>query len=70
MWNPGQVVPAHDRVLVGHGGLYALMLPLVLANVSRDFARAHGLPHCRPIVAEARPGGLVCVDWAGSPVTT
>jgi len=52
--------PAHDRVLVGHGGLFGLMLPLVLASVSRDFARAHGLPHSRPIVAEARPDGLVC----------
>lgn len=61
--------PADDRVFVGHGGLYGLMLPLVLANIRPDFARAHILPHSRPVVVEARPGGLVCVDWAGLPVT-
>lgn len=50
-------------VLVGHGGLYRCMLPLVLGNV--PFARMLELPihNTTQIVAEARAAGLVCVRW-------
>ncbi len=50
-------------VLVGHGGLYRCMLPVVLGNVSPEFARKFVLPHSGQVVAEPSAGGLVCVSW-------
>ena len=48
-------------VLVGHGGTYCRMLPLVLANVDSDFA--HPSSNTGYVVAEMRPEGLVCLTW-------
>jgi probable phosphoglycerate mutase len=55
-------------VLVGHGGLYRLMLPLVLANISPDFAVAHGLDYTHAVIAETTGAALHCVDWCGLPL--
>lgn len=52
--------------LVGHGGTYRLMLPLVLANVSPAFAAAAPVPNTGVIRAELHDGQLVCVDWCGT----
>ncbi len=54
-----------STLLVGHGGLYVNMLPLVLANV--EPARAAGLPFPNTgyVVAESSPEGLVCLEWCG-----
>src|SRR5918996_2165781 len=46
---------------VGHGGLFQLMLPLVLTNVDDHFVRSHGIEHPHCIVAERKPAGLVCL---------
>jgi broad specificity phosphatase PhoE len=57
-----------DRVvLVGHGGLYRAMLPLVMANVSARFAMANVLENTACVMAEAGDGELVCVEWCGRP---
>lgn len=48
-------------VLVGHGGIYHCMLPLVLANVDSNFA--HPSSNTGYVVAETRPEGLVCLTW-------
>ena len=50
-------------LLVGHGGLFQLMLPLVLSNVDDVFVQSHGMGHTECILAEARAGRLVCVQW-------
>ena len=50
-------------VLVGHGGLYRCMLPVVLRNVSPEFARKFVLPYSGQVVAEPSNEGLVCVSW-------
>lgn len=50
-------------VLVGHGGTYRCMLPLVLTNIDRTFAHQQGIPHTASIVAELRPEGLICTRW-------
>ena len=60
--------PGMAAVLVSHGGVLALMLPAVVANLRPDFIRARGVPHTSPIVVEDRLGGLVCLEWAGTPV--
>ncbi len=52
-------------LLIGHGGTYRLMLPLVLDNVDFAFMRDHGIPNVGAVIAESRGGRLICVDWCG-----
>jgi len=55
-----------DGVLcVSHGGVYWMMLPLVLKNVDHAFISKHGFDYATDIVSELRPEGLVCVEWNG-----
>lgn len=58
---------ASDAViaLVGHGGLYRLMLPLVLDNVSVSFAIQNSIANCGIIRAEKRGSRLMAVEWCG-----
>ena len=53
-------------VLVGHGGLYMAMLPLIFKNVDFAFAYHHGFPYTGYAVAEPRPEGLHCLYWCGA----
>ena len=50
-------------VLVGHGGIYRCMLPLVLGNVDFHFALEHQISNTGYVVAETRPEGMVCLAW-------
>jgi probable phosphoglycerate mutase len=50
-------------ILVGHGGLYHLMLPLVLKNIDNDFVRRHPISYTGCIIAEQRADGLYCMRW-------
>ena len=53
------------RILcVSHGGVYRLMLPLVLCNVDDSFV-ANGFDHTIIVVAEPQPEGLTCIKWNG-----
>ena len=52
-------------VLVGHGGLYRCMLPLVLVNADSDFVLNRPLSYTASVVAEAKPEGLTWVEWEG-----
>lgn len=51
--------------LIGHGGLYRCMLPLVLENVEHDFALSRSIGHTGLVVAEQRGGSLICTAWDG-----
>jgi len=51
--------------LIGHGGLYRMALPHVLANISPQFAVANTRGYGQLIVIEARGGNLMCLDWDG-----
>ena len=53
----------HHILVVGHGGLFQLMLPLVLTNVDNVFVRSHGIEHTGSVIAEQQPVGLVCLQW-------
>jgi len=55
-------------VLVGHGGLYLAMLPVVLKNVDIALALQHEVPYTGCILAETQPDGLRCVSWCGVPL--
>jgi len=50
-------------LLVGHGGIFHLMLPLILTNIDNDLVRSHGIGHTECIVAELAPDGFVCRQW-------
>ena len=49
--------------LIGHGGLYFCMLPQVLTNLPPKFEGT--FPNTGYVLAEARPEGLVCLEWCG-----
>jgi probable phosphoglycerate mutase len=50
-------------LLIGHGGLFQLMLPLVLRNIDHDFVRSHGIGHTACVIAELSCDGLICRQW-------
>lgn len=50
-------------LLVGHGGLFLLMLPLVLTNVDHSFAVSHGMANTEYVLASLETDGLVCMQW-------
>jgi broad specificity phosphatase PhoE len=52
-------------ILLGHGGLYGAMLPIIFKNVDFTFASQHGMPYTTYAVAETRPDGLYCRTWFG-----
>jgi broad specificity phosphatase PhoE len=52
-------------VLIGHGGLYACMLPLILRNVSFAMAATYTFPNTAYVLAESQNRGLVCLEWCG-----
>jgi broad specificity phosphatase PhoE len=58
-----------NLLCVGHGGLYWVLLPLVLKNIDHEFILAHrSFEYATPVVAELRPAGLVCLEWNGARV--
>ncbi len=52
-------------ICVAHGGVYWMMLPLVLKNVDHALIVKYRIKNAACIVAELRPEGLVCVEWNG-----
>lgn len=54
-----------DVLLVSHGGLLHLMLPLALANVDRTFTKQYPLGNCELVVAQIQDTNLACTQWAG-----
>jgi broad specificity phosphatase PhoE len=58
--------PADSSILVGHGGLYECMLPLVLVNLERGPELP--FPNAAYVLAEKRCDGLFCQEWCGKPL--
>lgn len=48
---------------VGHGGLYRVVLPLVLPGISPTFPLAHGLGHGDRVVVVREDGAWRCRRW-------
>ena len=56
-----------NLLCVGHGGLYWMMLPLVLRNVDTELiSKRRGFPYGTLVVSEWSPEGLVCREWSGA----
>ncbi|HLO14696.1 MAG TPA: histidine phosphatase family protein [Anaerolineales bacterium] len=61
---------AANLLCIGHGGLYWMMLPLVLKNVDTEFIRKHGaFEYAAFVVSELTPEGLMCSEWNGVQVS-
>ena len=52
-----------DILMIGHGGLFLLMLPLLLSNVDHSFAVSHGIRNAEYVFAEQRQNGWICLQW-------
>jgi 2,3-bisphosphoglycerate-dependent phosphoglycerate mutase len=52
-------------VLIGHGGLFHCMLPLVLTNVDPAFVRSHPMDNTAYVLAAEQDGRLICRQWCG-----
>jgi broad specificity phosphatase PhoE len=55
--------PPGPVLLVGHGGTFRCMLPLILANISFEYVLEHHMANADVVVAEQRASELVCVQW-------
>jgi probable phosphoglycerate mutase len=61
--NLTQGIEDKNFLLVGHGGLFTLMLPLVLTNVDHAFSTSQGMGNAEYVLARQESIGLVCVQW-------
>jgi probable phosphoglycerate mutase len=50
-------------LLLGHGGTFHCMLPIILSNVTFEHVVEHGMGHTSVVIAEQRAHGLMCVQW-------
>jgi broad specificity phosphatase PhoE len=50
-------------ILVGHGGLYMAMLPVIFENVDFSFSQKLGFPNSGYALGESRADGLYCISW-------
>jgi probable phosphoglycerate mutase len=57
---------ADHVLLVGHGGLFNLMLPLILSNIDDDFVSEHWIGNTEYIIAESCGDGFVCQQWCST----
>jgi probable phosphoglycerate mutase len=51
--------------LIGHGGTYRAMLPLVLNNIDADYAVAHPMKNAAFVRVIYKDNRLICTDWCG-----
>ncbi len=59
---------ASEVLLVGHGGLYFCMLPILLGNIDLTFVRAHPIGYTDVVMAEVKGGIWNCSSWCGMPI--
>lgn len=57
--------PSQDTVLVGHGGTFRTVLPLVTRNISYAFALENGMANTAAVRVEDGAFGPVCTEWCG-----
>ena len=66
-----EVADAHrgeSVLVVSHGGVMCLALPVLARNLAPDHPRDLPLPHCGVVALEADDDGWVARSWAGAPV--
>jgi probable phosphoglycerate mutase len=66
-----EVADAHrgeSVLVVSHGGVMSMVLPLLARNLAPDHTRGLLLPNCGVVALEADADGWVARSWAGRPV--
>ena len=66
-----EVADAHrgeSVLVVSHGGVMCLVLPLLARNLAPDHTRDLPLPNCGVVALEADADGWVARSWAGRPL--
>lgn len=56
-------------LLITHGSLLYLMLPLVLSNLNFASVREYPMPNTAVIIAEQQADDLICLEWCGAQLT-
>ena len=58
---------AADRniLVITHGSLLYLMLPLVLVNIDTESVHENPMPNAGVVIVERQPHGLTCLEWCG-----
>ena len=56
-------------LVVGHGGTYRAMLPIVCENISFEFIQTAAMHNTIVIDTVWTPTGLVCLSWNGNSVS-
>src|SRR6478609_1665139 len=67
-----EVADAHrgeSVLVVSHGGVMSMVLPLLADNLAPDHTRDIPLPNCGVVALEADADGWVARSWAGRPLT-
>ena len=54
-----------NLLLLGHGGLFQCILPLICRNIDIDHVLELPLRNMGIIIVEHRPVGLICLEWDG-----
>ena len=52
-------------LLVGHGGTFLCMLPIILKNIDFEFATSHRLSNTGMVIVEEQNGDFICRVWDG-----
>jgi len=52
-------------LLVGHGGTFLCMLPIILKNIDFEFATSHRLSNTGMVIVEEQNGDFICQVWDG-----
>ena len=55
-------------LVVSHGGVMCMALPLLARNLALSHARDLPMPNCGVVALEADADGWVARSWAGSPL--
>ena len=58
-----QQFTSENILLVGHGGLFGAMLPLIMTNLVFTSIEEIQIDHTMPIIAESRSDGFFCTQW-------
>ena len=53
---------------ISHGGIYRLMLPLIMKNIDETLISRYGFGYTSCVVADVQTHGLTCVAWNGQPI--
>ena len=54
-----------DVLLVGHGMVYYLMLPLLFSNIDHEFVRGHRIGNTAFAIGQGSAEGWNCQEWFG-----